>query len=299
MNYQIYCPHRFRERLLIFGYEGAGKSSTILNILRYDTTAHAWIMDLDYSYAYERLIATEYQDVADRVHIFQIDTEWTTMHQVFRSEIASSDGYTLNQHNPDTDWLVIDPTTATWGMVQKWWLESAYGEMADTIFAQLRIDAAARVEAGVKSQLRTKSGTVDSEYAAEKADTMQWPIINEQYNKHFYQQLHKWRGHMILVCEADSVRKDASPAEQDQYGWLGHKPKGQKTLPFVAATNIYFAHPKQDLWTLTTVKDRGRPLMDKVPVSDFAFQYLVDVAGWGWTEVEDTDTEQDTQETAS
>lgn len=287
MSYTISCPHRYRERFIIFGYEGSGKSSTILNILRYDPTAHAWIIDLDYSYAYERLIATEYQDVADRVHIFQIDTEWTTLQQVFKGEMASSDGYVLSQHNPDTDWLVVDPATATWGMVQKWWLENAYGDMADTIFATMRIEAAERAAAGVKSQLKSGKGTADSEYAADKADTMQWPIINEQYNKHFYQHLHKWRGHLILVCEADSVRKDAAPTEKDTYGWLGHKPKGQKTLPFVGATNLYLDHPSIAQWRLTTIKDRGRQLVQNLPLTDFAFQYLVDIAGWDWQEHED------------
>lgn len=287
MTVTIWSPYRFRERLCIYGYQGAGKSTTILNILRYDLTAHAWVIDMDYSFAYDRLIATEYPDVADRVHIFSIDTEMDAYRAIFTGDTLSHDGYSLGQANADNDWLVIDPTTATWSMAQNEWLAKAYGtgdggtDMG-SMFAELRIEAAARVESG--KDLKTKAKTIESEFASDKADKMQWPIINKIFDDAFYKPLHRWRGHLIMVCEADAVRRDASDEEKAAYGWIGHKPKGQKSIPFASATNLYLEQTKINEWKMTTQKDRGRALVEKVVFSDFAFTYLVEVAGWQWAD---------------
>jgi len=280
-----WSPYKYKERISLFGYEGVGKSSVILNILRYCPTAHAWVIDLDYSQSYERLIAQEYPDVADRVHIFQIDQDFTQLDQVFTSQLQSTDGYLLNQASPD-DWLVVDPTTATWGMVQNYWLDQAYGDDLGAMFAQMRIAAAQAVEEGSqrKNSKNSTPYTVDQQFAADKADLMQWPIINKLYEEKFYKKLHSWRGHLLLCSEADGLRKDASDEEKIQYGHLGFKPKGQKTMPFVAATNLFLDHPSIDKWRFSTGKDRGRARVHNSPLDNFVYDYLIAIGGWQWSD---------------
>ena len=253
----IESPHRFKERILAYGGAGTGKSTITLNIARYrpDDTFH--VIDMDYSMTYERLLATEYQDVMDQgnVIIHEVDAEW----EAFTDQFADI----VNDADPENSWLTIDPATVTWEIVQAWWLDTVQGTDIADYMAQLRRD------------------TKDSkEYSAALAEAMQWPAINKQYQQKFYRNLHKWRGHSIIVCEATELGRQADVDDKALYGFIGYKPKGQKTLPHASATNIFLDHPKIDQWRYTTAKDRGRELQDKAPMDEFAIDYLVEVGGW-------------------
>lgn len=253
----IVSPHRFKERILAYGGAGVGKSTITLNIARYCPDATFHVIDLDYSMTYERLLATEYQDVGDRgnVVVHEIDPEWEGFAAKFSEIVAAAD--------PETDWITIDPVTVTWEMVQAWWLDTVQGTDIADYMAQLRRD------------------TKDSkEYSASLAEAMQWPAINKQYQQKFYRVFHQWRGHSVLVCEAAELGRQEDGDVRDLYGFIGYKPKGQKTIPHVSATNIFLDHPKRDEWRYTTAKDRGRELQEKVAMDEFAIDYLVDVGGW-------------------
>jgi len=253
----IQSPHRFKERILVYGGAGVGKSTITLNIARHrpDDTFH--VIDMDYSMTYERLLQTEYQDVEEQgnVIVHEIDAEWEEFTEKFAEIIANGD--------PDTDWLTIDPVTVTWEIVQAWWLDTVQGTDIADYMAQLRKD------------------TDDSkQYSAALAEAMQWPAVNKQYQQKFYRNFHKWRGHSILVSEAAELARTADQDDKALYGFIGYKPKGQKTMPHAAATNVFLDHPKQDTWRFTTAKDRGRELQEKIEFTDFALDYLVEVGGW-------------------
>lgn len=254
----IESPHRYKERILVYGGAGTGKSSVTCNIARYmpdDVTMH--VLDLDYSMAYERLLAMEYLDVWDRgtVQVHAVDAVWEDFEAKFKELIDTAD--------PTKDWITVDPATVTWQMVQAWWSKTVHGENIADHMAELR-----------------KSAADLKEYNAMMANDMTWPAINKQYQEKFYRMIHKWRGHIILVCEPDTIRKDADADERSTYGYVGYKPQGQKTLPHVAATNIFFDHPDRAKWRFTTVKDRGRKLVEKQPITEFAQDYLVEIGGW-------------------
>lgn len=253
----IESPHRFKERILAYGGAGTGKSTITCSVARYMPEAKFHVIDLDYSATYERLLATEYTDVYDRgnVAIHETDAEWGAFEQTFAG--------ILKEGNPDTDWITIDTATVTWQMVQAWWADTVYGVNIADYMAELR-----------------KGATDLKEYNASMASDMTWPAINKQYQEKFYRLLHKWRGHIILICEPAELRKDEDADVKSTYGFVGYKPQGQKTLPHVAATNIFLDHPKIDQWRMTTVKDRGRQLVEKTPLEDFAIDYLVGVGGW-------------------
>lgn len=246
---------RIKERITAFGKDGVGKSSIILQILERHTDANAYVIDLDYSQAYERLMWLEHPDVEDRLHIMSCDAEWTQFADVFAQCVESGD--------PENDWLVIDPVTVTWQMVQSWLSDQVHGhDIADHMV-----------------KLKRESKDI-KEFNKNLSNDMTWPIINKQYQEKFLGLYRQWRGHVLLIAEATAVRKDAEDAERKEFGFVGFKPNGQKSLSHVSSTNIFFDHPKIDEWRFTTTKDRGRALQEKVVWDDFAMDYLVDIAGW-------------------
>lgn len=253
--------NRIKERLTIFGREGSGKSSIICQILEAHKAATAHVIDLDYSMSYERLIALEHPKIEDRLNIIGCGAVW--------DEFAAAMQKIIDEGDMDNDWLVIDPATVTWQMVQSWFSEQVHGTDIASHMVKLRAETASDKEP-IKA------------FNKELTSDMTWPIINKLYQEKFYGLFRKWKGHSIMVCEAQAVRKDAEAAERAEFGFLGVKPAGQKSIPYVGATNIYLEQHKQGEHRFTTTKDRGRVLMDKEEYTDFAESYLVEVADWEW-----------------
>lgn len=269
MPIQIISPHRYKERICVFGAEGTGKSSLTLNALRYDTEAVGWVVDIDYSYAYDRLISSEYPDLEGRVNVFTIEPEF--------DQLGETLDRIMEQANPEKDWLTIDPATHTWQMVQNWYSDKVHGvDLSDHLLSLRKKSQDARNSAANDKEVDdAKKG-----YGRDVVEDMSWPLINKLYQQGFYKRLHQWHGHYVLVCEADAVRKDASEEDRATYGFLGFRPKGQKAMPYVAATNMYLDHPGREKWRMSTVKDRGRTLVEKMEFDNFALDYLVDIGGW-------------------
>lgn len=253
----ITSPHRFKERLHVYGGAGVGKSSVTLSIARYMPDSQFHVIDLDYSFSYERLLATEFADVYDHgnVHIHECSADWSEFENLYDGIVSDAD--------PTMDWITIDPVTLTWDMVQAWWADTVQGTNIADYLAQLR-SASANMK----------------EYSAAVAEGMTWPAINKQYMEKFYKRFHKWRGHSILVSEAQEISKQDDDELKSTYGFVGFRPKGQKTIPHVAATNVFMDHPDSKRWRITTVKDRGRTPIERKVIEDFAIDYLVGHAGW-------------------
>jgi hypothetical protein len=196
------------------------------------------------------------------VNIETIDTDWTEFGKAFDK--------VLKRGTAD-DWLVIDPGTATWQSVQSWFSTQIHGTDIGAHMAKLR-----------------KETKDIKEFNKELTSDMTWPVINKLYTEGFYGRYRRWPGHVIVVCEAVGVRKDADAAEKAEFGFLGQKPAGQKQIPYIGATNVYLDHSGKDVWRYTTTKDRGRPLQERVefdatdPQESFAVKYLEEVAGWEW-----------------
>lgn len=258
---QIVSPHRFKERILLFGGGGAGKTNAVCNMARYMPYATFHVGDTDISQAYDRALATEYQDVDERgnMHVQIIVPEWEAYKEWAQRVVREGD--------PTTDVLVIDNGTAPWTWVQNW-----YGEKA------LGIDI---VDAMMQMQKDSKN---KSEFSKAMSETMNWPLINKEFQRGFYAPLHAWRGHFIIVCEAAVTRKDDDEDEKLLYGSLGAKPKGNGTLHHVAASNLLLMQRprqgKRDVWAISTAKDRGRPKQERTEMDEFAIDYLVGIGGW-------------------
>lgn len=260
---------RYRERIHVYGGAGVGKSSVTLNIARYMPDVQFHVIDLDYSFSYERLLATEYADVDEQgnVHVYECEADWDMFADIFdklitKTPIEDTMGETV-EADPRNDWITIDPVTMTWDMVQAWMIDQLTGEDISDYLTKL------------------KAATSDlKEYNAQVSEQMSWPIVNKQYMQKFYKRYHRWRGHSVFVSEAQEVGRQDSDELKSTYGFVGFRPKGQKTIPHVAATNLFFDHPSSKVWRMTSIKDRGHDPIEKIPFEEFAPDYLVEHAGW-------------------
>lgn len=258
----ITSPHRFPERILGFGEAGAGKSSITLTMARYMPSTRFWVNDTDVSFAYDRLLATEFTDVDETGNVTVLQsTDWDEFTE--NMDKISTDG------DKRADVLCIDNATFPWQWVQDHHIQAQYGMDYDSFLAQLKRD--------FKDDNKA--------YMAALADQMQWSIINKKFTRGFYRHLHRWASHAIVIAEAKPVgKKEQNEEIIAQFKVHGAQPSGQKELPYVMATNVLCLdrgnRGGRPVWAITTTKDRGREKQDKMELDEFAIDYLVDIGGW-------------------
>lgn len=245
----------FSERFLLYGDGGGGKTETAVNIASH-VPGQFYVLESDYSAAWDRTIATRYPEVASRCEVTQVE-DWEQFVAEFERVVEAGD--------PELDWVVIDsasPCTYEW--VQEWVLDQIYGDDLTSILLNAR-----------------KNAKDDKQFKGQKLELMNWDLVKKEYRK-FWRLIQKWKGHMILTAEAKQIGywdKDDNEA-QKVYGTIGYYPAGQQTIRHAMATTLYLDHPRAGQWRMTTVKDRGREEQDKEMVDDFGLDYLVGVAGW-------------------
>lgn len=256
-----------RERILSFGMEGTGKSNAILNVARYCPDNHFWVFDNDNSY--ERLLATDYTDVEEvgNVHVFDPaldgdpDDEWKTLTAWTQAKRQGED------ITSDDDWVVIDSTTPSWDDVQTWYVDELWNKDIAQFFMESRKEMA---KAGDKGSASAFEGFKD------------WSVINKEYSREFQRHLLRMPCHLYITAERKALSKEdlRDPTLQEMYGQIGARPGGQKRIGHLMQTVLYCGKKRTGEWVMTTVKDRGRVEMDKTPIEEFAFDYLVERGLW-------------------
>lgn len=256
----IITPHIARERILVFGNAGCGKSKGALDIAHaIDSKVHV----IDNDRAWERMLEGKDQGVIDRVNILDVRREagqtdrhpWQVMLEATKNLGRAMD--------PD-DWLVVDMATVAWTWVQSWFSEEVYGKELDNFFVEAR---KRQVDAG-------KKGGSAFEGMAD------WPTINRTYD-HFNDAVLNARGHVYLICEMGDLWGNEDASVANTYTALGGRPRGNKSIDHIAQTVLWLGQNVKREWIVSTAKDRERTRLDRDPWSDFARDYLVKVAGWG------------------
>lgn len=256
MPMKLKSPHRFRERLLLYGGGGSGKTNAVLSIARSLAEGEMYVVDNDYSFAYARALETDFADCADRVHVFECDPDWESMTGAVKAAAEAAD--------PEHDWLVIDSLSPSWEFVQSYMSEKITGADLPEYMANLRRDSA---------DLK--------EYSRALVDQLPWAIIKKEYAKHIYGPIRSWRGHLVLTAEAKVIGRQEDDEIKDLYGGtIGVKPVGEARLHHVTATTLLLVKKGNGSYVVSTVKDRNRPELEREPIEDFAMDYLREVAGW-------------------
>lgn len=258
MTIQLRSVHPFPERLLLFAGGGGGKTEALLQIARHIGQGHVRVYENDISFAWNRGLATDFRDVdeAGKVTLEPADGTWENTLEIVGRMIAESDA-------DAGDWIMLDSMTPTWEQVRSWYLQQVYGEDAAGYLIALKKEHAADMSA----------------YAKALADSMNYDIINKEYNR-LYNLLFTWKGNLAVTAEAAQIGTREGDEEKMIFGHLGYKPAGQKRLHYIASTNLFLTHKSREVWVMSTAKDRNRDDMENEPVENFALDYLVQVAGW-------------------
>lgn len=276
--------HNVRERLLMYGGPGSGKSTNAATIMLHtpDVTHHVIDMEID---NYERLFAEDpmFQPLQERVgesiFIYPVDTtNWEE-----QLEAAVTAGAAAAQG----DWWYFDMITDTWESVRSWYTDKIYGNDLADYFMDARKDLQNR---------RDKASSQKEKAQAEMQGLSGWEdygIINPQYKK-LYSALMNTKAHVCIIAEEDKVREGSGKAGEDRstkaaFGHIGYKPKGQKKLGHIPQTVIRCSRHAKNGWQIECAKDRGREGRweeefgsDKEGAfgEDFAKFYFPTLAGW-------------------
>jgi hypothetical protein len=271
MGIGIQSPWRSRERILSFGNESTGKSTALLHIARsaLPTGARFWILDNDN--AYDRLLETDFADIADHPGLlfagrdFGFDPyEWNGSTQ----SIAEAVGRIRDEHTPD-DWLVIDFADKLWAQVQEWFIENLFGSKPEDYLLQLRMSKTRKKDGGDDVNLGIFEGFMD------------WPVINSQYHSKISRPvLRDLKGHLFWIAQGQKNDKQDDKQTQEIYGAYGSRPMGQKGSRHAMQTVIAFGRKRDGTYTLESMKDRGREKWMGEAYTNFATDYLVNTAGW-------------------
>jgi hypothetical protein len=180
----------------------------------------------------------------------------------------------INAKMDRDDWLGFDMMTQTWDWVQEWFSDNVFGQDIGDYFLEVR--QAKQSAKGTKDAAKGK----EAKSLGALEGWMDWPVINKQYNK-IYRAILRCPGHVYLAAEQAKLSSDEEDKEvKDLLGPYGVKPKGQKRLPHIPHTVLMFTKTRVGEFQLTTIKDRGRPELEREGIEDFARDYLMKVAGW-------------------
>jgi len=237
-----------REKILVIGGPGSGKSYSGLTIARCFPDSRFFIMDSDD--AVPRMLNTEFDDLKNVTNL--PCPEWSDYEKAIK---------TVEKDSKPGDWLMIDLITQSWSAVQNHFVQTIYAENLGEFLMRMR----AAMKAG-DTQLKTLEGWND------------WRPIKALYNDNLMRRIkYKIPAHIYATA---SVRAPRDSDERDIKEMFagGKMPEGEKHLGHEFHT-ILSAEHLRDGWVMSTIKDRGHKLIERQPMPNFGLGYVVAVAG--------------------
>lgn len=247
-----------RERVLIMGPPGSGKTFQLLKIAEWvheDLKKPVGIIDLEDKIS--AFLESTYGEIPKwmnlKVAVEREKSQWETL-----TEIVKSLGV------PPEGWILVDRMDLSWPAVQRWYTRQKYDE-----------ELADRMLAISKSMKKAAMFTPRFDQGA-------WQVINEAYESCIMGLLYKARCNVVFTTGIRGVEEN-SP--QDIFGNLGVSPRGQKEIghqPHSVFLLLQRRVGKDLSWEIITAKDLpNRERFDVSPLFNFAQQYFVGTCGLG------------------
>jgi len=245
-----------RERILVYGVHGAGKTYAFLSIARLlqekGSPARMYIVDCDDGVP--RMLAEEFPDL-ENIEI-RPAYDWQTA-------TAAMDEFT-DKAKLD-DWIVVDMIDKPWSSVQSYFTEEVYGKTMGDFLLEIR-----------------KEAKTPKEAATAIAREQMWQIIGNLYKDWQKKFIYQNPAHIFATSGLSIVSRDEDAEVRRLYPG-GTMPAGHKRLGHEFHTVIQMRKEQsggKDTYYAQTIKDRGRRPFQEEQVTNFALQYLIGRAGW-------------------
>ncbi len=242
-----------RERILLMGAPGTGKTLQLVNIARFLEEEHGLKL---YCIDLEDKLGAMLANINDPPHNIEtmVVFDWDDEDEGGMKQAADW----LEQKVKPGGWVAVDRMDLAWSMVQRWFTEIKFDEsMADKM---------AEVSKGMKKPSKF----------IPRFDSGSWQVINEQYEWMMMRIMYKLRANVIITTGIKSNEDGANPL--DVYGSLGVLPRGQREIghqPHSVFLLTQKAANRQLVWRISTGKDLpGRTWFDDERLTDFSVQYL-------------------------
>ena len=271
-----------RERILVAGAPGSGKSYQLLTIARALPQSTFHIIDPDDGVV--RLWDSEFPELTNIRYYFTPtwygivkcsycgkevkDCRCKEEKPRFVGGVANS-LTDIRKHAKPDDWVGIEMLNNLWSMAQSGFVAEVFEEGIGEYFLKARKE----LKEGSK-RLDALKGWTD------------WQVINKMHNDDFLVSICYQLPVHVYMSTTFSLQssQDASSEEAEQkafYGDTSIRLEGQKHNPF-RAQSIFLFVKGRDGWTFSTfLKDRGRKWVEKEQLFDFGLQYVSQVAGLG------------------
>jgi hypothetical protein len=255
------APTPRRERILVFGVAGSGKSSVWLAIAEWiyksKSDSKVWVIDTDVAWDAMR---PEDGHLDEIVEVFPI-YDWVDYKPAVHK---------IRENGQPDDWYVLDRGDVQWSRAQEAYAALTTGQDVDEFFLAHAI-------------AETSPG---GDYGSN------WTHIRRMYAQSGMDLVTRFRGNVLVTAAAKELREDAGKMSDDpnviaKYHSVGYKPEGKADLPHLFHTEIYMVESPSG-YRMTTLKDRknlygdgGRKYMKGKEVKpDFVMGYLIGEAGW-------------------
>ena len=253
MGYVSPRPGRMgKERQLIFGDAGSGKSDAILCVAKRLPDVQFRILEIDWAPSAEVLLQSERFEGVDNV-----EARWVYPNE-WEDQLAGVQ-WLRDTTKPD-DWAAVDSITHTWSAVEEWFIEKVFGEDPNEFFIRRRIETGGN------------AGDLDG--------WKDWGKIKKEHNR-IYNGIARIQGHVIMTAEQAALG-DTGEKKDDRamFAKFGFRPGGRKQVAHVPLTVAHLSRNTSGVQSLRTFKDRGRQLVTGREITDYWADYMVAVAGW-------------------
>jgi len=267
-----------RERILVGGVPGTGKTYAWLTIARNNPDSMFYVIDPDDSV--RRVWFSEFPEVKNVEYYFTPKWYYDGMAKVpsmrpikgdpncFMSGVADA-WRTIKPKLKQGDWIIVEHMHLIWNAV----IDSFADEVFNKEIGQYFLEARKNTPDNVR-RLDALKGWTD------------WNVINKLHNDDFIIPVcFENEAHVFMTTSVSINNSDTEAADLKAfYGDTKLRYDGQKHTPYRSQTMMMFKQSgsgQNRRYIMSTFqKDRGREWLEDVEWGDFFFEYLVAVAGW-------------------